>query len=258
MLISGHRGKITIGAAFQVEPQARHLATAILLLAELCGVVRHDGCSYAERRVACGQPPSNGRGIVDESTERDGRLTTEVVVEATSPSGGRVARDRAVGHGHLASIVKEATAMPGRIATEERVVDGHLAASADEQAATAFVGFPIDEHKSFEGQVHPIDPQHPHVVTTIKDDRLPAPIQSEIARGLAFPLDGKRAGEGDRPRTRKGDRIPIGGMGDCVLKLAISAAIGDGKSGHGMLSPFGVWISRLFSHRVRGGGPSSR
>ena len=42
------------------------------------------------------------------------------------------------------------------------------------------------------------------------------------------------------------------------MKLAISAAIGDCKSGHGMLSPFGVRISRLFSHRVRGGVPSSR
>jgi hypothetical protein len=88
----------------------------------------------------------------------------------------------------LPPSLKRAPPCRGRIATEERVVDGHLAASADEQAATAFVGFPIDERKSFEGQVHPIDPQHPHVVTTIKDDRLPAPIQSEIARGLAFLL----------------------------------------------------------------------
>jgi hypothetical protein len=233
-----HRGKITIGAAFQVESQARHLARAILLFAELCGVVCHDSCTYAQRRVACGQPPSNARGIVDESTERDGRLTTEVIVEATSPSGCHIARDRAVGHGQLASIVKEATAMPSRIATEERVVDGHLAASADEQAATAFVGFPISERQSFEGHAHPIDQEHPHCVTTIQDHTYPVPIQGELPRGLAFPLDGERAGEFDRPGTREGDRVPIGGTRDGVLKLAIIAAIGDGKSGYGMLPPF--------------------
>ncbi len=94
-------------------------------------------------------------------------------------------------------------------------------------------------------------------MTTIQDDRLRAPIQCKSPRGLAFPLDGERASEGDRPSTRKDDHVPIGGMGDRVLKLAISAAIGDGKSGHGMLSPFGIEISRLFSHRVRGGVLSS-
>ncbi len=124
--------KITIGAAFQVEPQAGHRATPILLLAELSTVVRHDGCPHTECGIACGQTSSYARGIVDEGTEGDGRLTTEVVVEASSPSGGRIARDCAVGDDHRGTIVKEATAMPGRIAAEGTGVDGHLAVFADE------------------------------------------------------------------------------------------------------------------------------
>ena len=146
-MISWHRSKITISTAFQVEPQTLHLATAILLFAEPCGIVRHDGCSYAEKRVASGQPPCNSRGIVDESTERDGRLTTEVVVEATSPSGGCIARDRGVGHSHLASMIKETTTMVGFISREGTVVDGHFATLAHEQATTAFIGFPIGERQ---------------------------------------------------------------------------------------------------------------
>lgn len=42
-LVSAREGIQTIVAAFQVEPEADHIATPILLLAELCGVVRHDG-----------------------------------------------------------------------------------------------------------------------------------------------------------------------------------------------------------------------
>ncbi len=148
--------------------------------------------------------------------------------------------------------------MPGRIAAEGTVVDGHLAALADEQAAAAFVGFPIGESKPFEDQAHAIDPQHPHCVATIQDDRLSAPIQSQLPPSLASHLDVKRAGECDRTGTRKGDRVPIGGMVDEILKLAIVAAIGDGKSGHGRVPPFGVWASRHLAHRLLVVASSSR
>jgi hypothetical protein len=49
VLISG-QSKFTIVAAFQVEPLAGPLARPILLPGELLRcVVRHDGCTYAER-----------------------------------------------------------------------------------------------------------------------------------------------------------------------------------------------------------------
>jgi hypothetical protein len=247
-MVGGLGAKITIGATLQVESQTGHLVTAILSLAEISGVVRHDGRAYSERRVACGQASSDSRSIVDEGTERDGRLTTEVVVEATSPGGGCIARYRAVGYSHLSAIVQDATSMLGSIATEERVIDGHLAASADEQAAATFVGFPIGEGKPFKDQVHAIDQEHSHAVASIQDDGFPTPIQGQISPSLAFSLDGERAGECDRARTCKRDRIPVGRTADEVLKLAIIVAIGDGKNGHEMLSPFGVWTSRLLSH----------
>ena len=286
VLISGHRGKITIVAAFQIEPQARHLATAILLLAKLCGVVRYDGCSYAQRRVACGQPPSHARGIIDEGTEGDGRITSEVVGEASSPAPGCIAADGAVRDGdaawtfvpkpaamlgriategaaayahftfliieastassrliitegairdaHLAFPVEKSPTMLGRIAPEGTVRDAHLASCVEKPPTSLYP--PIDNRQSFQREDHVLNPKHTHLLVPIQNHRFPIAVQGQASSTHTFPLDVKRAGERDCTGTRKGDRVPIGSPVDEVLKLAIIAAIGDGKSGHGMLS----------------------
>ena len=64
---------------------------------------------------------------------------------------------------------------PGTTANDKVIIledDG----TGKAKAATVFVGFPIGESQSFEGQAHAIDQEHPHVVPTIQDDRLPTPI----------------------------------------------------------------------------------
>ena len=333
VLVSASEGIKTIVAAFQVVSEADQIATPILLWVMLRCVVRHDGCTYVERGVTCMQSPGYAGGIVDDGTEGDARIASEVVREAPSPGPGRIARDRAVPDaeaalvrkaaamlsrivaegalayvhftflvvketstassrliaaegtvrdGQLASLVGKAATMLDRIAAEDTVAYAHFAffvieastiflrliaaegavhdarlASCVEKSPTPLC-FPIGDRQSFQHEGRILDQEHAHLLAPIQNHHFPIAVQSRADGAQTFPLEGERAGERDRTRTRKDDRVPIGSMGDCVLKLAIIAAISDGKSGHGMVAPFGVWTSRLLLHVVRVEASSTR
>ena len=136
VLVSARESIKTIVAAFQVVSEADHIATAILLGVMLRCVVRHDGFTYVETRVACMQPPGYARRIVDDGTEGDARISSEVVREAPSPAPGRIARDRAVRDAE-AAFVRKATAMLGRIVAEGAVANAHFTFLVVKEASTA-------------------------------------------------------------------------------------------------------------------------
>src|SRR5258708_36281789 len=126
----------TIVAAFQVEPEADHIATPILPRDKLCYVVRHDGCTHVERGVAGMQSAGTARCIVDYVTVGDAHIAAEVVREARSPSPGRIARDRAVRDAE-AAFVRKAAAMLGRIVAEGAVAHSHFTFLVVKEASTA-------------------------------------------------------------------------------------------------------------------------
>jgi len=228
------------------------------------------------------QSPGYARGIVDDGTVGDAHIASEVVREAPSPAPGRIARDRAVRDAE-AAFVRKATAMLGRIVAEGAVANAHFTFLVVKEASTAPsrliaaegavrdgylasraekpptpLCLPIDDGQSFEQEGHILDQEHAHLLAPIQNHHVPIAVQSQASGAQTFPLDGKRAGEGDRTRTRKDDRVPIGSILDKLLKLAIIAAICDGKRGHGMVSPFSIWTSRLLSHVVSVEASSAR
>ena len=220
--------------------------------------------------------------IVAEGAVANAHFTFLVVKEASTAPSRLIAAEGAVCDAHLASPVEKATAMLDRIATEDTVTyahfaffvkeapttfrrliaaegavrDGYLASRAEKPPTPLCL--PIDDGQSFEQEGHILDQEHAHLLAPIQNHHVPIAVQSQASGAQTFPLDGKRAGEGDRTRTRKDDRVPIGSILDKLLKLAIIAAICDGKRGHGMVSPFSIWTSRLLSHVVSVEASSAR